>query len=116
MSNDPITYTSDRIDIIDKKIAELPDIFLVDGETSTEFRSVFYSLTSEKGRFLDGVSRLIGGVYSNRIVNDGESDMTPFEAVSYKDQKDAMNLIKDKLFVSIGICREKKVNSILIFF
>ena len=35
MSNDPITYTSDRIDIIDKKIAELPDIFLVDGETST---------------------------------------------------------------------------------
>ena len=97
MSNDPITYTSDRIDIIDKKIAELPDIFLVDGETSTEFRSVFYSLTSEKGRFLDGVSRLIGGVYSNRIVNDGEIDMTPFEAVSYKDQKDAMNLIKDKL-------------------
>ena len=97
MSNDPITYTSDRIDIIDKKIAELPDIFLVDGETSTEFRSVFYSLTSEKGRFLDGVSRLIGGVYSNRIVNDGEIDMTPFEAVSYKDQKDAMNLIKEKL-------------------
>ena len=91
MSNDPITYTSDRIDIIDKKIAELPDIFLVDGETSTEFRSVFYSLTSEKGRFLDGVSRLIGGVFSNRIVNDGEIDMTPFEAVSYKDQKDAMN-------------------------
>jgi len=97
MSNDPITYTSDRIDIIDKKIAELPDIFLVDGETSTEFRSVFYSLTSEKGRFLDGVSRLIGGVYSNRIVNDVEIDMTPFEAVSYKDQKDAMNLIKEKL-------------------
>ena len=97
MSNDPITYTSDRIKTLDAKIAELPDIFLVDGETSTEFRSVFYSLTSEKGRFLDGVSRLIGGVYSNRIVNDSNKDITPFEAVSYEDQKRAMNLIKEKL-------------------
>ena len=97
MSNDPITYTSDRIKTLDAKIAELPDIFLIDGETSTEFRSVFYSLTSEKGRFLDGVSRLIGGVYSNRIVNDSNKDITPFEAVSYEDQKRAMNLIKEKL-------------------
>ena len=97
MSNDPITYTSDRIKILDAKIAELPDIFLLDGETSSEFRSVFYSLTSEKGRFLDNVSRLIGGVYSNRIVNDSEKGMTPFEAVSYEDQKRAMNLIIEKL-------------------
>ena len=97
MSNDPITYTSDRIKTLDAKIAELPDIFLTDGETSTEFRSVFYSLTSEKGRFLDGVSRLIGGVYSNRIVNDSSKDVTPFEAVPYEDQKKAMNLIKEKL-------------------
>ena len=97
MSNDPITYTSDRIKILEAKIAELPDIFLLDGETSSEFRSVFYSLTSEKGRFLDNVSRLIGGVYSNRIVNDSEKGMTPFEAVSYEDQKRAMNLIIEKL-------------------
>ena len=97
MSNDPITYTSDRINILDAKIAELPDIFLLDGKTSSEFRSVFYSLTSEKGRFLDNVSRLIGGVYSNRIVNDSEKGMTPFEAVSYEDQKRAMNLIIEKL-------------------
>ena len=97
MSNDPITYTSDRIKTLDAKIAELPDIYLVDGKTSTEFRSVFYSLTSEKGRFLDNVSRLIGGVYSNRVVNDSNKDITPFEAVSYEDQKRAMNLIKEKL-------------------
>ena len=97
MSNDPITYTSDRIKTLDAKIAELPDIYLVDGKTSTEFRSVFYSLTSEKGRFLDNVSRLIGGVYSNRVVNDSNKDITPFEAVSYEEQKRAMNLIKEKL-------------------
>ncbi len=97
MSNDPITYTLDRIKTLDAKIAELPDIFLINGETSSEFRSIFYSLTSEKGRFLDGVSRLIGGVYSNRIVNDSNKDITPFEAVSYEDQKRAMSLIKEEL-------------------
>ena len=97
MSNDPITYTADRIETIDAKILELPDIYLVDGKTSTEFRSTFYSLTREKGRFLDGVSRLIGGVYSNRIVSDKDKEITPFEAVPYADQKRAMKLIQDKL-------------------
>ena len=97
MSSDPIAYTTDRIEILNNKIAELPDIYLLDGETSSEFRSAFYSLTREKGRFFDGVARLIGGVYSNRIVNNSEINMTPFEAVSYEDQKNAMNLIKTKL-------------------
>ncbi len=97
MSNDPITYTADRIETINAKILELPEIYLVDGKTSTEFRSTFYSLTREKGRFLDGVSRLIGGVYSNRIVNDKNKDITPFEAVPYDDQKRAMELIAKKL-------------------
>ena len=96
LSSDPVTYTSQRIEVLDSKIKDLPNIYLNDGETSTEFRSTFYSLTREKGRFLEGVSRLIGGVYSNRIVN-GQNEMTPFEAVPYSEQKNAMNLISDKL-------------------
>ena len=95
LSGDPVTYTSRRIEILDAKIKELPSIFLVDGNTSTEFRSNFFSLVREKGRFMEGVSRLIGGVYSNRTVNG--TDLTPFEAVAYKDQKKAMSLITSKL-------------------
>jgi len=95
LSSDPVTYTSRRIEILDAKIKELPSIFLVDGNTSTEFRSNFFSLVREKGRFMEGVSRLIGGVYSNRTVNG--TDLTPFEAVVYEDQKKAMSLITSKL-------------------
>jgi hypothetical protein len=95
LSGDPVTYTSRRIEILDAKIKELPSIFLVDGNTSTEFRSNFFSLVREKGRFMEGVSRLIGGVYSNRTVNG--TDLTPFEAVVYEDQKKAMSLITSKL-------------------
>jgi len=95
LSGDPVTYTSRRIEILDAKIKELPSIFLVDGNTSTEFRSNFFSLVREKGRFMEGVSRLIGGVYSNRTVNG--TDLTPFEAVAYEEQKKAMSLITTKL-------------------
>jgi len=109
MSNDPITYTSDRIKTLNAKIAELPEIFLTDGETSTEFRSNFYRLTTEKGRFLDGVSRLIGGVYSNRIVNDPDIEMTPFEAVPYEDQKRAMSLIKEQLLSNDAFSFDEKL-------
>ena len=96
LSGDPVKYTSERIDVINSKIKELPSIYLTAGETSTEFRSTFFSLTREKGRFMEGVSRLIGGVYSNRVVN-GQEGITPFEAVAYDDQKNAMNLISTKL-------------------
>jgi len=96
LSGDPVKYTSERIDVINSKIRELPSIYLTEGETSTEFRSTFFSLTREKGRFMEGVSRLIGGVYSNRVVN-GQEGITPFEAVAYDDQKNAMNLISTKL-------------------
>ena len=77
----------------------------------SEFRSAFYSLTRERGRFFDGVARLIGGVYSNRIVNNSEINMTPFEAVSYEDQKNAMKLINEKLVVS---CHDISLGGILV--
>ena len=96
LSGDPVKYTSERIDVINSKIKELPSIYLTEGETSTEIRSTFFSLTREKRRFMEGVSRLIGGVYSNRVVN-GQEGITPFEAVAYDDQKNAMNLISTKL-------------------
>ena len=98
MSSDPVKYTSDRVDIINAKIKELPEIFGQEGSTYTELRAAFNSFTREKGRFFDGVSRLIGGVYSNRIVNGQTSELTPYEAVPYDEQKRAMILLSEKLF------------------
>ncbi len=97
LSGDPVTYTSRRIEILDAKIKELPSIFLVDGNTSTEFRSNFFSLVREKGRFMEGVSRLIGGVYSNRTVNG--TDLTPFEAVAYERSEKSNESYYIKTFI-----------------
>ena len=53
MSNDPTTYAVERIQIIDKKIAELPEIFNEPGSTFSELKGTFDSLIRDKGRFLE---------------------------------------------------------------
>ncbi|MDB4849244.1 zinc-dependent metalloprotease, partial [Gammaproteobacteria bacterium] len=97
MSSDPIEYSKQRLAILDSKILELPEIFGDDGSTYTELRATFASFLRERGRFFEGVSRLIGGVYSNRIVNGQQGKLTPYEAVAYEDQKRAMELITSEL-------------------
>ena len=100
MSSDPITYTEQRIEIINKKISELPEIFANEGSTFTELRAAYNGFIREQGRFFESVSRLIGGVYSNRIVAGQAGDLTPYETVSYDDQKRAMVLLNAKLFAN----------------
>jgi len=100
MSSDPITYTEQRIEIINKKISELPEIFANEGSTFTELRAAYNGFVREQGRFFESVSRLIGGVYSNRIVAGQAGDLTPYETVSYDDQKRAMSLLNTKLFAN----------------
>ena len=99
MSNDVVTYTADRFITLDNKIAELPDIYADEGETKNDFTNSFYSLVSDKGRFMDIVAGQIGGVYVTRLVN-GQDEENAYEPVPYEKQKAAMNLITSKFFAN----------------
>ena len=74
-----------------------PQIVKEEGSTYSELRATFNGFMTEKGRLFESVSRLIGGVYSNRVVNGQNGELTPYEAVAYEDQKEAMSLITTKL-------------------
>ena len=100
MSSDPITYTVQRLQIIDNKINELPEIFNEPGSTYTELKATFDSLLRDKGRFAESIAIQIGGVYSNRLVVGQESGMTPFEVVPYTEQKRAMSALNNYLFAN----------------
>jgi len=100
MSSDPITYSLQRIQIIDDKINELPEIFNEPGSTYTELKATFDSLLRDKGRFAESIAIQIGGVYSNRLVVGQETGMTPFEVVPYKEQKRAMMALNEHLFAN----------------
>ena len=100
MSSDPITYSIQRLKIIDDKINELPEIFDEPGSTYTELKATFDSLLRDKGRFAESIAIQIGGVYSNRLVVGQEAGMTPFEVVPYEEQKRAMKALKEHLFAN----------------
>ncbi len=99
LSNDPITYAEGRFQVIDNKIAELDEIFDTKGETKNDFTNSFYRLISQKQRFINAVTKLIGGVYVNRIVN-GQNDVNAYEPVEYEKQKNAMNFIINKFLAN----------------
>ena len=100
MSSDPITYSVQRLKIIDDKINELPEIFDEPGSTYTELKATFDSLLRDKGRFAESIAIQIGGVYSNRLVLGQEVGMTPFEVVPYAEQKRAMKALNEHLFAN----------------
>ena len=100
MSSDPITYSVQRLKIIDDKINELPEIFDEPGSTYTELKATFDSLLRDKGRFAESIAIQIGGVYSNRLVVGQEVGMTPFEVVPYAEQKRAMKALNEHLFAN----------------
>ena len=100
MSSDPITYTVQRLQIIDNKINELPEIFNEPGSTYTELKATFDSLLRDKGRFAESIAIQIGGVYSNRLVIGQESGLTPFAVVPYAEQKRAMKTLNEYLFAN----------------
>ena len=113
MSKDPITYTVQRIQTIDKKIAELPEIFDEPGSTYSELKGTFDSLVRDKGRFLESVAIQIGGVYSNRLVVGQNENMTPFEVVPYSEQKRAMEVLNTELFANDAFTFDPEILKLL---
>ena len=99
MSNDVVTYTADRFITLDKKIAELPEIYADEGETKNDFTNSFYSLVGDKGRFMDIVAGQVGGVYVTKLVN-GQDEENAYEPVPYEKQKAAMTLITSQFFAN----------------
>ena len=113
MSNDPITYSVQRIQTIDKKIAELPEIFNEPGSTYSELKGTFDSLVRDKGRFLESVAIQIGGVYSNRLVVGQDESMTPFEVVPYSEQKRAIEVLNAELFANDAFTFDPEILKLL---
>jgi hypothetical protein len=113
MSNDPIKYASDIVQIIDEKIEELPLIF-ADEDGFNNYTNAFFRFFRTKGRFLETVAQQIGGVYVNKIASV-QNDKTILEAVPYKKQKQAMNLLSEKVFTNGSMSYDSKILANLMY-
>lgn len=98
LSNDQITYSIDRIKLVNKILKDLKNQFNQPGETYQELLQAFFTLKSQHGRAGDVISRFIGGVYVDRSMIGQNKEAKPFKPVAYLDQKRAMKALSDYIF------------------
>ncbi|KJD36186.1 hypothetical protein PW52_06180 [Tamlana sedimentorum] len=97
-SNDPITYSIDRIELSNDLMKTAKQRFIKDGESYQELRRVYYLLSSQKAGAANIISRQIGGVYVERAMAGQENAKQPYTPVSLEDQKRAMAALNKYVF------------------
>lgn len=98
LSNDPITYSINRFELVNSMMKNLKGRFLKEGETYEDLRRAYFTLHNQT-RIAGGVvSRFIGGVYVDRSTYGQEGGIQPYTPVSLKDQKRAMDAMKKYIF------------------
>lgn len=98
LSNDQITYSIDRIKLINNLTLELKDKFNKSGQSYQELKQSFEILRREYGRAGDIISRFIGGVYVDRSMIGQSKNLKPYTPVSLTDQKRAMSALSEYIF------------------
>ena len=98
LSNDQISYSIDRIKLAKKMVKELKTNMVTSGKSYQELKNAYYILSYQAARAGDIISRFIGGVYIDRAMAGQKGETQPYTAVSYTDQKRAMNALKTYIF------------------
>ena len=96
LTNDPITYAVQRIELVNQTFKELPT--KLEAKSWEEFENAYQTLFRESSRSLQTISRYIGGVYVNRSTPDQNSNLKHFEPVSEEVQKRAMEVLNEHAF------------------
>ena len=97
MSNDAITYASDRIELVQKLIDSLPANYIESNKSYAEMRGAFNVLSREYFVQTGVLSRYIGGIYVDRSFS-GDSKNMPYTSVSLADQQRAMAAMSKYVF------------------
>jgi hypothetical protein len=98
LSNDAITYASDRMKLIERTFKEIHSKYADSGKTYHELRNAYLLLTGEYTIMADVVSRYIGGVEAERFLSGQKENHQPLKPTPAAEQKRAMKLLADKVF------------------
>ena len=93
LTNDPIEYAIQRIDLVNDSQDKLIDKLNNKAESWEEYRLAHRILIGEYGRSLEVISRHIGGVYVERSNPKDKSGKDPYSPVPYDEQKKAMSAL-----------------------
>ena len=98
LSNDPITYSINRFELVNSMMKNLKTQFTKKGETYEDLRRAYYTLHNQSAIAGGVISRFIGGVYVDRSTFGQEGGTQPYTPVSLSEQKRAMDAMKKYIF------------------
>ncbi|MFX3626120.1 MAG: zinc-dependent metalloprotease [bacterium] len=113
MSNDAISYSAERIALVNKIMANIKAKYSVKGQSYHELRNAYFILSSEILSAASAVSRYVGGVYVERSAVGQKGGKQPFTPVAYEDQKRAMKTLANNLFAPDALSAPKDLYNYL---
>ena len=100
LTNDPITYSAQRIELVNHAQKELPDKFANKAESWEEYRNAHKIILREHQRALEVISRYIGGVYVERSNPQDPNRKEPYTPTPSEEQRRAMSVLSKHAFSS----------------
>ncbi|MGA0817369.1 MAG: zinc-dependent metalloprotease [Schleiferiaceae bacterium] len=98
MSGDAITYSVERLQLVNRLYGTLLENYRKDGQSYQELVQAYAILGGEMNNAVAAISRYVGGVYVERGFNGQPGAKDPFTPVSLADQKRAMTALRTYLF------------------
>ena len=98
LSNDAVSYSIDRMDLVLNMMKTLQQKYYEEGESYQELRTGFGILTGQYFNANVVISRYIGGLYLDRSFQGQEGATMPFTPISLEYQKKAMNALSKYAF------------------
>jgi hypothetical protein len=109
LSNDQITYSINRFELVNSMKKNLKNQFTKKGETYEDLRRAYYTLHNQSATAGGVISRFIGGVYVDRSTFGQKGGTQPYTPVSLSDQKRAMDAMKKYVFAPDAFDTPKEV-------
>lgn len=98
MSGDTVAWATERVQLLNSTIANLPSTSMVEGESFERLLANYNILLRQKSGLASITSRYIGGVYVERGTTEQFKDKAPYTPVPKADQKRAMKFLQDNIF------------------
>jgi hypothetical protein len=98
MSNDPIGYAREQMDVVDAVVPLLAERLTRAGKSYQEVLNGFLMTASRHRELARVASRFIGGVYVDRAMVGQPGAGAPLTPVSLADQRRALALLRERVF------------------
>ena len=98
MSNDMVTYASERFQLVNGLMVKLKDKYVKPGQSYSELNARYFLLNNQRFTMAIALSRYIGGIYIDRSFPEQQSGNKPFTPVPVDYQKKALGVLHDYIF------------------